>query len=61
MMHTTAPDLQDLAKKQFIAKLQVKKNYLTDEQADQFETIVGKPPQDFAKELKTMPLEKIAE
>lgn len=61
MTQSAAPDLQDLAKKQFIAKLQVKKNYLTDEQADAFETIVGKPPQDFARELKAMPLQDIAE
>lgn len=61
MTQTAAPDLQDLAKKQFIAKLQVKKNYLTDEQIDKFETIVGKPAQDFAKELKSMPLQKLAE
>ncbi|MCP2076371.1 UNVERIFIED_ORG: type I restriction enzyme R subunit [Pseudomonas lini] len=58
---TSAPDLQDLAKKQFIAKLQVKKNFLTDQQIDQFETIVGKPPHEFTKELKAMPLEKIAQ
>jgi type I restriction enzyme R subunit len=61
IVQTTAPDLQDLAKKQFIAKLQVKKNYLTDEQADKFETIVGKAPQEFAKELKAMPLQEIAQ
>lgn len=61
MKQTDAPDLQDLAKKQFIVKLQVKKNYLTDEQADKFEAIVGKSPTDFAKELKTMPLAQVAE
>lgn len=61
MTQISAPDLQDLAKKQFIAKLQVKKNFLTDEQAEKFETIVGKSPTEFAKELKTMPLEKVAE
>ena len=61
MTQSSAPDLQDLAKKQFIAKLQVKKNFLTDEQADKFETIVGKPPTEFAKELKAMPLAKVAE
>ncbi len=61
MTQISAPDLQDLAKKQFIAKLQVKKNFLTAEQADKFETIVGKSPTDFAKELKTMSLEKVAE
>ncbi len=61
MTQTAAPDLQELAKKQFIAKLQVKKNYLRDKQADKFETIVGKAPQDFAKELKAMPLQDIAQ
>ncbi len=59
--HSDAPDLQALAKNQFIAKLQVKKNYLSEEQADKFETIVGKSPTDFATELKAMPLEKVAE
>jgi type I restriction enzyme R subunit len=61
MTQTTAPDLQDLAKKQFIAKLQVKKNFLTDEQVSKFETLVGKPPAEFAKELKTMPLQQVAQ
>ncbi|WP_426991835.1 type I restriction-modification system endonuclease [Methylomonas sp. CM2] len=61
MRQTTAPDLQDLARKQFIAKLQVKKQFLTDEQADQFETIVGQSPAEFAKQLKTMPLQQVAQ
>lgn len=61
MTQAISPDLQDLAKKQFIAKLQVKKNFLSDEQAEKFETIVGKPPAAFAKELKSMPLEIVAE
>lgn len=57
---SSAPDLQELAKNQFIAKLQVKKNYLTEEQKDKFETIVGKPPGLFAKELKALPLTEIS-
>jgi type I restriction enzyme R subunit len=61
MKQADAPDLQDLAKKQFIAKLQVKKHYLTEEQSEKFEIIVGKPPTDFAKELKAMPLEQVAQ
>jgi type I restriction enzyme R subunit len=60
MTQTSAPDLQDLARKQFIAKLQVKKNFLTEQQADQFETIVGQSPAAFAKQLKTMPLQQVA-
>jgi len=58
---SSAPDLQDLAKKQFIAKLQVKKHYFSEEQADKFEIIVGKSPTAFAKELKTMPLQQVAQ
>ena len=61
MQQATAPDLLSLAKQQFIAKLQVKKNYLSDEQVDKFETIVGQSPSDFAKTLKKMPLESVAQ
>ncbi len=61
MLQTAAPDLQDLAKKQFIAKLQSKKHYLSDEQLVSFESIVGQSPQDFAKALKTMPLQDVAQ
>lgn len=56
----SAPDLQELAKKQFIAKLHVKKNFLSGDQISKFETIAGKSPSEFAKELKSMELEKIA-
>lgn len=59
--HSDAADLQELATKQFIAKLQVKKNYLSDEQAETFETIVGQTPSDFAKQLRTMPLADVAD
>ena len=61
MAQVTAPDLQSLAKNQFIAKLQVKKNFLTDEQTDKFTTIAGQPPGDFIKELKAMSQESVAE
>ena len=57
----TDPELQQLAKDQFLAKLQSKRRYLTEDQQEQFETIVGQPPQEFAKELKAMPLEQVAE
>ncbi len=58
--HSQAPDLQALAKNQFIAKLQVKKHYLSEAQSDTFETIVGQSPSDFAKQLKNMPLAEVA-
>lgn len=52
----TEPELQQLAKDQFLAKLQSKRRHLTENQQQQFETVVGKSPQDFAEELKAMPL-----
>lgn len=60
MQHDAEPALQDLARKQFIAKLQVKKNHLSDAQASQFEAIVGQSPAAFAKTLKTLPLAEVA-
>ncbi|MGL5667468.1 MAG: type I restriction-modification system endonuclease [Shewanella sp.] len=52
--------LQALAKDQFLAKLQSKKNHLTPVQQDAFERVVGKPPTEFAKELKAMNIEDVA-
>lgn len=51
--------LQELAKDQFLAKLQSKKNHLTPVQQSEFERIVGKPPKEFAKELKAMNTEDV--
>ncbi|WP_083007727.1 type I restriction-modification system endonuclease [Halomonas sp. GT] len=61
MKRDSAPEHQDLARKQFISKLQVKKNYLLPEQADKFEIIAGKSPGEFARELKNMPVSQLAE
>lgn len=58
--HTTE-DLHELARNQFIAKLQVKRRHLSDEQQETFETIVGKSPKAFAKELKNMPINEVAQ
>lgn len=52
--------LQELARDQFLAKLQSKKNHLTPLQQDEFERIVGKPPKEFAKDLKNMGTESVA-
>lgn len=59
---TTCEDskLKQLAKDQFLAKLQSKRRYLSAKQAQSFEQLVGKSPQDFAKELKAMPLQDVA-
>lgn len=54
------PRLQQLAKDQFLAKLQSKKNYLSEMQSIDFERIVGKPPKEFAQELKEMKLTDVA-
>ena len=53
--------LQELAKNQFLSKLQSKKRYLTDTQQSDFERIVGKPPQEFAQELKAKPVQEVAD
>jgi len=55
------PKLQQLAKDQFLAKLQSKKNYLSDRQKSDFETIVGKPPKEFAQELKQLKPQQVAD
>ncbi|MDN3487066.1 type I restriction-modification system endonuclease [Pseudoalteromonas sp. APC 3224] len=55
------PKLQQLAKDQFLAKLQSKKKYLSSNQHSDFERIVGKPPQEFAQELKKMKVQDVAD
>ena len=55
------PKLQQLAKEQFLAKLQSKKNYLSERQKSDFETIVGKPPKEFAQELKRLKPQEVAD
>jgi type I restriction enzyme R subunit len=61
LAQSSSPELQQLAKNQFLAKLQSKKRHLTDLQESNFERIVGKPPQEFAQELKAMKVEQVAE
>ncbi|OEF23139.1 type I restriction-modification system endonuclease [Vibrio rumoiensis] len=60
---TTNDDLklQTLAKEQFIAKLQSKKRHLSPVQEDEFERITGQPPEGFAKQLKQMKPETVAQ
>jgi type I restriction enzyme R subunit len=61
LLQADKPDLQDLARKQFLAKLHRKRRHLSPEKQDQFEAIVGQSPEDFAAELKAMKLEDIAQ
>ena len=54
MASNATPELVELAKGQFLAKLQVKKNYLTEAQAEAFQTLTGDTPQNFIPKLKAM-------
>ncbi|MFQ1607741.1 type I restriction-modification system endonuclease [Aeromonas veronii] len=56
-----APDLLQLARNQFIAKLQVKKQHLTPGQLDAFQTIAGQSPTELTKYLKRLPLAEVAD
>ncbi|WP_299978654.1 type I restriction-modification system endonuclease [uncultured Pseudoteredinibacter sp.] len=56
-----ASDLNELARNQFVAKLQVKRRHLSEDQQEKFETIVGKPAKEFAKEIKEMPVNEVAQ
>jgi type I restriction enzyme R subunit len=55
------PELTDLARQQFIAKLQRKKRSLSETQRETFEAIAGQSPDDFIRELRELPPEKISE
>ena len=50
----------ELARDQFLAKLQRKKRHLTDHHRQDFEVKAGMPLQAFVQKLKTMPLAEIA-
>lgn len=59
MAQTHQPELQQHAKDQFTAKLQAKKHHLTETQTEQFKTITGQAPSDFAEVLKTADNEQL--
>ncbi|WP_253910183.1 type I restriction-modification enzyme R subunit C-terminal domain-containing protein [Vibrio aestuarianus] len=50
-----------MAKNQFIAKLHVKRRHLTESQREDFETIVGQSPEDFIQDLKSRPVDEVAQ
>ena len=60
MRQSDAPELQQLARNQFLAKLGSKRRHLSNEQQEAFEAIAGKPPQDFVTELKAKSLPEVA-
>jgi type I restriction enzyme R subunit len=61
MRQSNAPDLQQLARNQFLAKLNSKRRHLSPEQRHDFETIAGAPPEQFVQDLKAMSLVQVAE
>lgn len=61
MRQSGAPELQQLARNQFLAKLNSKHRHLSAENLHAFETITGKSPQEFVQELKAMTLAQVAE
>lgn len=61
LTQTSDAGLHDLARNQFVAKLQVKRRHLSDSQQEKFEIVVGKSPAEFVKELKGMPINQVAE
>lgn len=54
-------DQQTQARDQFVAKLQRKKRSMSDETVSAFETQVGKSPDAFIEEIKTLPINEVAE
>ncbi|PLW68159.1 type I restriction-modification system endonuclease [Pseudohalioglobus lutimaris] len=52
---------QELARDQFIAKLQRKRRNMSDEAREAFETTVGQAPEDFINDIKTLPIAEVAD
>jgi len=52
-------DFTELARDQFLAKLQSKRRHLTEKQQHQFETVTGQTPEGFIKDLKSMGVKDI--
>ena len=60
LIQADKPELQRLARDQFLAKLQSKRRHLLPEREMQFEAIAGQSPGDFCDTLKKMPLQDVA-
>jgi type I restriction enzyme R subunit len=61
MRQATQPELQQLARNQFLAKLNAKGRHLSAEKLERFETIAGMGPQRFVQHLKELSLAAVAE
>jgi len=58
---STDDSFTELARDQFLAKLQSKRRHLTDKQQHQFETLTGQSPEGFIKDLQGMGIKEIAD
>lgn len=54
-------DTRQLAREQFLAKLQRKKRNLSEMARRDFETVAGMPPDDFVRKLRAMPIDEVAQ
>jgi type I restriction enzyme R subunit len=61
MSRPAEPELQQLARKQFLARLNRKHHHMSAGRLADFEAVTGKPPREFVKELKAMTLPQVAE
>jgi type I restriction enzyme R subunit len=60
LTEVTTDEERTLVRDQLVAKIQRKKRYLSDEQAQDFEALAGQPPEAFVKKLRAMPLLELA-
>ncbi len=60
MQIVASDEARSLLRDQFVAKLQRKKRHLSEGSLQDFETVVGMLPDDFIRELRQMPLAKVA-
>jgi len=61
LTNSTDDNFTELARDQFVAKLQSKRRHLTDTQQQQFEAVTGQSPEAFIKDLQTMDSQEIAD
>jgi len=61
LTNSTDDSFTELARGQYVAKLQSKRRHLTDKQQHQFETITGQAPEIFIKDLQNMGIKDIAD
>jgi type I restriction enzyme R subunit len=60
MAQVSGDEERELAREQFIAKLQRKRHHLNERSKRDFETVAGMPPDQFVEHLRTMSLPEIA-